>query len=394
MNGSLAMSTGSHRAFRNNDHFGKLHHVRRYLDSNGGTITLDGSTDQGLRLPGTSSTQDFSTLRINKSAGSLILGSAISGALLQLSQSTFSQEALLSPLRPQRSTGTLTRGSGNYNSRTLTLSSGTYNSNGQTLSERRSCPLRRNLCGIECHPNLRELSHSLRRDLHRLYRYRRHQWKPDTQFRNLHRSFHHLACGSFTNVAGTFTQGSGLFTLDGNAQTLSGSLTFYDLTKTVSSGTTLFFHAGNTVTVTNTLTLQGAASNTLKLRSTTAATQWKIDPQVTRTLSYVDIQDSWNMNATAIDCIGLNCTDSGNNTNWTFLAAASTGGTGNNRARQRNAEAASGGGEGGGSVSTGTGATPFVFVPNYAPLATRLTEAQRKAREGSSHSPPRLPAGS
>ena len=289
------------------------------LDSNGGTVTFDGSSDQGLRLPGTSSTEDFSTLRINKSAGSVILGGAISWRPPAASQSTFSPGSTVVTAQAT----TIDGGRSREEQPTTTLAPSRSPPAPtmpmvRPLSGAAQSSLRRNLCGIECYPNLRELSHSLRRDLHRKHRYRRHQWNLHPELRTFTAPSITLLSGNFTNVAGTFTQGSGLFTLDGNAQTLSGSLTFYDLTKTVSSGTTLFFHAGNTVTVTNTLTLQGAASNTLKLRSTTAATQWKIDPQGTRTVSYVDIQDSWNTNATGIDCTSSNCTDSGNNTNWTF----------------------------------------------------------------------------
>ena len=50
-----------------------------------------------------------------------------------------------------------------------------------------------------------------------------------------------------------------------------------------------------------------------------------MDPQDTRTIAWLDVQDSNNTNSTVIDCIGLNCTDSGNNTNWTFVSAG--GGT-------------------------------------------------------------------
>ena len=68
-----------------------------------------------------------------------------------------------------------------------------------------------------------------------------------------------------------------LVTLDGNAQTLSGALTFYDLRRP-SSGYQFLpcrEHGDHHKHVCQ----AQAATTPLKLRSTTAATQWKIDPR-------------------------------------------------------------------------------------------------------------------
>ncbi|OIO53018.1 hypothetical protein AUJ46_06375 [Candidatus Peregrinibacteria bacterium CG1_02_54_53] len=119
-------------------------------------------------------------------------------------------------------------------------------------------------------------------------------------------------------IKGTFTANTGSVVLDGTSQTLSGSTTFYNLTKTVSSADTLTFYANDTFTVSNTLTLQGAVSNLLSLRSSTTGTQWRINPQGTRTISYLDVKDSNNTNATAMDATGGTNVNSGNNTNWQF----------------------------------------------------------------------------
>ena len=134
-----------------------------------------------------------------------------------------------------------------------------------------------------------------------------------------------LTDGAYTlNVAGDWinTGGSlsatGTVILDGSSQTLSGSTTFNHLTKTVTAADTLTFTAGSTQTVTGTLTLQGAAGQLLSLRSSSTGTQWNIDPQGTRTLSYLDVQDSSNVNALNIDARGANVTDSGNNLGWVF----------------------------------------------------------------------------
>ena len=150
--------------------------------------------------------------------------------------------------------------------------------------------------------------------------------------------------GATINIAGnltvyssaTFTHTSGTVTLDGTNQTLSGSITFYNLTKGSLAGPTLTFAAGETQTIVGTLTLSGASVNPLlKLRSSLSGTQWRINPQGTRTVSYLDIKDSNNTNATAISC-STGCDNSGNNTNWTFATTTSVTET----------ESASGGGGG------------------------------------------------
>lgn len=63
------------------------------------------------------------------------------------------------------------------------------------------------------------------------------------------------------------------------------------------------------------LTLQGAAGSRLSLRSGAPGTQWRIDPQGTRTLGHLDVQDSNNINITAINLTDADSLNSGNNTN-------------------------------------------------------------------------------
>src|SRR3989338_6086130 len=76
--------------------------------------------------------------------------------------------------------------------------------------------------------------------------------------------------GNLTNL-GTFTQRSGTVTLDGTSQTLnttdSGALTFFNLTKIVSSAATLTLDDLDVFQVTNALTLKGAAAQLLTLTS-------------------------------------------------------------------------------------------------------------------------------
>ncbi|QTA78941.1 Immunoglobulin-like fold-containing protein [Desulfonema limicola] len=120
------------------------------------------------------------------------------------------------------------------------------------------------------------------------------------------------------NQGGTFIPGTGTVTFNGTDSQISGTNTFYNLTKTAAAASTLYFTAGETQTITGTLNLQGVSGGLLSLRSDTPGTQWNIDPQGTRTVSYVDVQDSNNINAGAITA--FNSTNSGNNINWTFLA--------------------------------------------------------------------------
>lgn len=125
------------------------------------------------------------------------------------------------------------------------------------------------------------------------------------------------------NSSAVFTHTSGTVTLDGTNQSLSGSITFDNLTKSVTSAATLTFSATTTQTIMNHLTLNGAASNLLSLRSSQTGTQWKINPQGIRTIFYVDVKDGNNTNTANIGC-SSNCTDSGNNTNWFTSAAAAS----------------------------------------------------------------------
>ena len=136
--------------------------------------------------------------------------------------------------------------------------------------------------------------------------------------------------GDWTN-SGTFDHKSGTVTLDGASQTLSGSTTFNNLIKTVASASTLTFPSATRTTVVNALTLKGTGGALLSLISSTSGTQWEIDPQGTRTIEYLDVMDSNNVDTTPIDA-GTHSVSSGNNTNWTFPTITSfsptSGGTG------------------------------------------------------------------
>ncbi len=133
--------------------------------------------------------------------------------------------------------------------------------------------------------------------------------------------------GNWNRQGGTFTHNSGLVFFNGTNQTLSGSTTFNAFKKTASTSATLTFASGSTQTILGALTLTGASSSALlSLRSGTAGNQWKIDVQGVRNLAYLDVKDSENINAAAMVCYtsAQFCTDSGNNTNWTFSASSTS----------------------------------------------------------------------
>ncbi|MEK7136860.1 MAG: hypothetical protein AAB853_01110, partial [Patescibacteria group bacterium] len=197
--------------------------------------------------------------------------------------------------------------------------------------------------------------------------------------------------------AATFTAGTSTVALDGGTQTVSGSTTFYNLSKTVTAAATMTFAATATQTVSNALTLQGAASNLLTLGSSLNGVQWKIDPQGTRTISYVSVSDSNNTNATAIDCTASNCTDGGRNTNWSFPSSSSSASdTGHhkpnkfpNGGRKGGQERPSGAADSGQFEGAAEDGQPQVFPPADLPKAreeegeivvpmARVTPAQRE----------------
>ncbi len=123
---------------------------------------------------------------------------------------------------------------------------------------------------------------------------------------------------NFLHTGGTFTHNGGTVTLDGSNQTISGTTTFNHFTKSVASAATLTLPAGATQTFVGTLTLNGANGQVLSLRSSSAGTQASIDPQGTRSLSYVNVRDNNNINTSVLYCV-TGCVQSLNVTNWSFV---------------------------------------------------------------------------
>ncbi len=126
--------------------------------------------------------------------------------------------------------------------------------------------------------------------------------------------------GNFTKSGGTFTHNSATTTLDGTSQTITGSIGFYNLTKTVSATDTLTFSASSTTTVTGTLTLDGGASCSTLLLLRPASGTAEIDVSGgTPAVTDVDIE---NVTSTATAAVTGNYISAGTTTNWDF-----TGGT-------------------------------------------------------------------
>lgn len=122
--------------------------------------------------------------------------------------------------------------------------------------------------------------------------------------------------GDWAKASGfVFLPQAGTVTLDGDSQIISGTNTFYGLTKygTVQDSQ-LVFPAGVTTTVTGLLAL--SSSSRLHLESSTPGVQASLDPQGDRWLSSLNVQDSDNVNLLVATC--RRCVDGGNNANWQF----------------------------------------------------------------------------
>lgn len=153
----------------------------------------------------------------------------------------------------------------------------------------------------------------------------------------------------FTLSSGTFTHNNKGFTLNGaGAAVLTGTLTFYNLTRTGTTAIGDILSLANDITVTHTLTLNGnSASKRLKIASNTAGTARTItNSGATMTWSNVSFIDI--TLGTAYDCSAITggCGNIGGNTNFTFTTPVTrywVGGTGNYSDSTNHWSASSGG---------------------------------------------------
>jgi hypothetical protein len=127
-----------------------------------------------------------------------------------------------------------------------------------------------------------------------------------------------MTVGDDWSNTGTFTQRSGTVTFDDSTQTtvISGSTTFNNLTCTTQDKNIQFTNS-TTQTISGTLTLTGAASHLIILRSTSDGSYWNLIAGASQAVTYVNVKDSDASGGTIIDP-GLNSTDSGHNLNWQF----------------------------------------------------------------------------
>lgn len=130
--------------------------------------------------------------------------------------------------------------------------------------------------------------------------------------------------GDWIKTAGGFTHGNGGVIMDGSSQTIIGTATFYNFTKSTSTADTLTFPSSVSNTFNGTLTLAGASGQLLSLRASTPGSETRIKPNGSRSVTYLDVQDNNNVSDTTIDATDGTSTDSGNNTNWDFGNSAPT----------------------------------------------------------------------
>ncbi|MCK5592452.1 MAG: hypothetical protein KAI72_10900, partial [Candidatus Pacebacteria bacterium] len=130
---------------------------------------------------------------------------------------------------------------------------------------------------------------------------------------------YNLTINADFNNAGTFTHSNQTVVFGDNSQVshIYGDTTFNNFICTA-AGKVLQFAATKTQIITGTLTLIGQSGSLITLRSTSDGTQWNIDPQGTRSVDYVDVKDSNNVNATAIRAFYP--VDSLNNINWDWMS--------------------------------------------------------------------------
>lgn len=127
--------------------------------------------------------------------------------------------------------------------------------------------------------------------------------------------------GNFVDTAGAGSYSfTGTLNLNGTSQTVTPSgTTVFNLTKTVAAADTLTFTDGTTLTVSNAVTLQGAAGQLLTLAGSSTG-GWTIGMPATQTLAYLSVSHSTATGNTA--AAGSTSTSGGNNNFWTFGGVA------------------------------------------------------------------------
>ncbi len=126
--------------------------------------------------------------------------------------------------------------------------------------------------------------------------------------------------GNWNHSGGTINANTSTVELDGINQQINGSTAFYNLNKLVSSADTLTFEAGQTTTISGTVTLNGANGQLLTLASSSGSSAWNfvVNLDATKAIDYVSV--SWSDASGSDDSqktiSPTNSVDSDNNIDW------------------------------------------------------------------------------
>ena len=125
-----------------------------------------------------------------------------------------------------------------------------------------------------------------------------------------------------------FLARNGDVTLDGINQMLLGSTTFYNLNKTDAVNDSIepvvTFDINGSIGIDGAWTFTGIDSDDqIILQPTIGGNHWFVNPQGTRSLSFLDVTYSNNVSGTTVNCTN-GCTDSTNNIDWNFTAGIIT----------------------------------------------------------------------
>ncbi len=255
------------------------------FDGGTGAFTIDGTANQTFSGNATDSAGDLPPVTINKTGGTLTLGS---GSLTTLRIDAANWTYTAGTVDPASSTvyfsGIMTVSSNGMSFDDVVVEAGTVTLGGP----------------LDVNGNLRFLPASI--------------LAAGTNRVNVF--------GNWNNTTGTFSFSAGeIVQLDGGDQIITGSTTFYHLTKTVSSTATLTFPTGSSTVIFGTLNIQGSANNLLSIRSSVTGAQARINVAGTSTANFLDVEDSFNVASTTI--LAQNSTNSGNNTGWSFSSSNS-----------------------------------------------------------------------
>jgi CSLREA domain-containing protein len=118
-----------------------------------------------------------------------------------------------------------------------------------------------------------------------------------------------------------FTTTGSTVVLNGTGQSVNGTVTFNNLTKSVTSADVLTFEAGDTITINGTVTFNGAAGQLLTLASSAPGTStWNfdVDSGATKAIDYVSVSwsDASGSDATQKPIEPTNSTDNGYTRDW------------------------------------------------------------------------------